>query len=76
MRGHGAAEGRPPGRDRVDHAIGSLRKPLTDAQLEAKFDGARRRRCSATPRAREITAQWRTLASLADVRTLTALCRP
>ncbi|HEY4957324.1 MAG TPA: MmgE/PrpD family protein [Caldimonas sp.] len=60
---------------RVDHAIGSMLNPLTDAQLEAKFDGL------VAPvlgdaRSREISAQWRTLASLADMRELTALCRP
>jgi len=60
---------------RVDHAIGSMRNPLTDAQLEVKFDalvvpvlGERR--------AREIGGHWRALASLGDVRALTALCRP
>ena len=60
---------------RVDHAIGSLRNPLSDAQLEAKF------RALVAPilseaRAREITQSCWALASLADVRALTALCRP
>jgi 2-methylcitrate dehydratase PrpD len=60
---------------RVDHAIGSMVNPLSDAQLEAKFDTL------VAPvlgeaRARALGAQWRTLASLGDVRTLTALCRP
>jgi 2-methylcitrate dehydratase PrpD len=60
---------------RVEHAIGSMRKPLTDAQLEAKFDAL------VTPvlgaeRSREITGQWRGLAVLADVRAMVALCRP
>ncbi|MEO6564485.1 MAG: MmgE/PrpD family protein, partial [Casimicrobiaceae bacterium] len=60
---------------RVDHAIGSLHKPLTDAHLESKFDAL------VTPvlgaaRSREITGICRTLASLADMRTLTSLCRP
>jgi hypothetical protein len=27
-------------------------------------------------RSRELTAQWRTLAALGDIRPLTALCRP
>ncbi|HMA07827.1 MAG TPA: MmgE/PrpD family protein, partial [Ramlibacter sp.] len=60
---------------RVDHAIGSLERPLSDTQLEAKFNalvvpelGARR--------AGEITAACWRLASLPDVRELTALCRP
>ncbi len=60
---------------RVDHAIGSLANPLSDAQLEAKFDALVAPVLGAA-RAREIGAHWRTLASLADVRALTALCRP
>ena len=59
---------------RVDHAIGSLVNPLSDAQLEAKFAGLVVP-VLGEPRSRQITAQWRTLASLADVRALTALCR-
>lgn len=60
---------------KVDHAIGSLRNPLTDAQLEAKFGHL------VTPvlgeaRAREITRSCWSLASLPNVRTLTAQCRP
>ncbi len=60
---------------RVDHAIGSLHNPLSDAQLESKFDSL------VAPvlgdaRSREITAQWRTVAALPDIRTLTAICRP
>jgi 2-methylcitrate dehydratase PrpD len=60
---------------RVDHAIGSLENPLTDAQLEAKF-AALVVPVLGDARARDITAHWRTLAALPDVRTLTALCRP
>jgi 2-methylcitrate dehydratase PrpD len=60
---------------RVDHAIGSMRNPLSDAQLEAKFD-ALVAPVLGEARAREVGAQWRTLASLGDVRALTALCRP
>ncbi|MDQ6640640.1 MAG: MmgE/PrpD family protein [Pseudomonadota bacterium] len=60
---------------RVDHAIGSMQNPLSDGQLEAKF-GTLVTPVLGDARSREITAQWRTLASLADVRTLTALCRP
>jgi 2-methylcitrate dehydratase PrpD len=59
----------------VDHAVGSLENPLTDAQLEAKFASL------VVPvlgqaRADEITKHCRTLASMADVRMLTALCGP
>ena len=60
---------------RVDHAIGSIHNPLSDAQLEAKFD-ALVAPVLGQARGREIAAHWRTLASLGDVRTLTALCRP
>ncbi|MBB3178471.1 MmgE/PrpD family protein [Variovorax sp. Sphag1AA] len=57
----------------VDHAIGSMENPLTDAQLEAKFASL------VVPvlgqaRADEITRHCRTLASMTDIRTLTALC--
>jgi 2-methylcitrate dehydratase PrpD len=60
---------------RVDHAIGSLENPLTDAQLEAKFSQL------VTPvlgeaRGRDITRACWQLASLGDVRSLTELCRP
>lgn len=59
----------------VEHAIGSLQNPLTDAQLEAKFTQL------VDPvlgevRSREITQACWTLGSLADVRRLAALCRP
>lgn len=60
---------------RVDHAIGSLQRPMTDANLDAKFHAL------ADPilgeaRVRElIGACWR-LGEAADVRTLTALARP
>jgi 2-methylcitrate dehydratase PrpD len=60
---------------RVDHAIGSLERPLSDAQLEDKFKALVVSQLGET-KARDITvACWR-LASLADVRELTALCRP
>jgi 2-methylcitrate dehydratase PrpD len=60
---------------RVDHAIGSMQNPLSDAQLEAKFSGL------VVPvlgeaKSNSITGACRTLATLPDVRTLTALCRP
>ena len=59
---------------RVDHAIGSMRNPLSDTQLEAKFDAL------VTPilganRSRDITVVCRTLAALPDIRALTALCQ-
>jgi 2-methylcitrate dehydratase PrpD len=60
---------------RVDHAIGSMLNPLSDAQLEAKFEALVAPVLGAA-RAREIGAQWRTLASRGDVRTLTTMCRP
>jgi len=60
---------------RVDHAIGSVERPLTDAQLEAKFHAL------VVPvlgeaKARDITAACWRLASVPDVRELAALCRP
>jgi 2-methylcitrate dehydratase PrpD len=59
----------------VEHAIGSLQRPLSDAQLEGKF------RSLVEPvlgpaRATEITHACRRIATLVDVRQLTALCRP
>ena len=59
----------------VDHAIGSMHNPLSDAQLEAKFDAL------ASPllgeaRVRQITDMCRTLATLPDLRTLAALTVP
>jgi len=60
---------------RVDHAIGSLQNPLSDARLEAKFNGL------VAPilgeaRAQTLTQSCWSLAALPDVRALTALCRP
>ncbi|MBC7380526.1 MAG: MmgE/PrpD family protein [Burkholderiaceae bacterium] len=60
---------------RVQHAIGSLENPLSNAQLETKFSAL------VTPvlgegKAREITQACWSLATLADIRSLTALCRP
>ena len=60
---------------RVDHAIGSLERPLSDAQLEAKFQAL------VVPvlgqaRADDITAMCWRLASLHSLRELTAACRP
>jgi 2-methylcitrate dehydratase PrpD len=59
---------------RVDHAIGSLERPLSDAQLEAKFKALVVPNLGES-RARDITAACRRLASLPDVRALTAQCR-
>lgn len=58
----------------VDHAIGSLQNPLTDAQLEAKFT-ALVAPVLGQAAADAITDRCRTLAVLPDIRTLTALCR-
>ncbi|HET9023989.1 MAG TPA: MmgE/PrpD family protein [Burkholderiaceae bacterium] len=59
----------------VEHAIGSLQRPMTDAQLDAKFSalvvpvlGAQK--------ANAIAEACRGLAALEDVRALTALTRP
>ena len=60
---------------RVDHAIGSLERPLSEAQLEAKFNALVVPQLGAN-RAGAITGACRALASLSDVRELTALCRP
>jgi 2-methylcitrate dehydratase PrpD len=60
---------------RVDHAIGSVERPLTDAQLEAKFNALVEPVLGAE-KARDITATCWRLASVADVRELAALCRP
>ena len=59
----------------VEHAIGSLQRPLSDAQLEAKFRLLVEPVLGAT-RASEITRECWNLASLQDLRALTALCRP
>ena len=60
---------------RVDHAIGSLENPLSDAHLEAKFNEL------VSPvlgesRAKAITKTCWSLASALNIQTLTALCRP
>jgi len=60
---------------RIDHAIGSMERPLSDEALEAKFDDLVAP-VLGSARSRDITAQWRTFAALADVGALTALCRP
>ena len=60
---------------RVDHAIGSLERPLSDRQLEGKFNALVVSRLGEA-KAGDITAACWRLASLLDVRELTALCRP
>jgi 2-methylcitrate dehydratase PrpD len=59
----------------VAHAIGSLQKPLTDAQLESKFRSLVEPVLGST-RAGDITRECWQLATLADVNRLTTLCRP
>lgn len=59
----------------VKHAIGSLEKPLTDAQLEAKFHGLADPVIGADKAARLIEACWG-VAGAGDLRGLTALARP
>jgi len=59
----------------VEHAIGSLQRPMGDAALDAKFE------TQSTPilgaqRTRELIAACRRLGDLGDVRTLCALARP
>ncbi|WP_076998169.1 MmgE/PrpD family protein [Variovorax sp. KK3] len=58
---------------RVDHAIGSMQNPLSDAQLQAKFY-ALVAPVLGQARADEITAACRALDSVEDIRSLTALC--
>jgi len=58
---------------RIDHAMGSLQNPLSDAQLDSKF-GSLVEPVLGKTRSDEITKTCRALASLADVRLLTALC--
>jgi len=59
----------------VEHAIGSLQKPLSDKQLEEKFSSLVEPVLGAN-RAGEITQQCWSLAQLADVSKLTGMCRP
>ena len=60
---------------RVDHAIGSLQNPLSDAQLQAKFS-ALVAPVLGEAKAGQITQACWSLATLPDVRALTALCQP
>jgi 2-methylcitrate dehydratase PrpD len=59
----------------VEHAIGSLQRPLSDAQLEQKFRSLVEPVLGAA-RAGEITQQCWNFAQLADVAKLTGMCRP
>ena len=60
---------------RIEHAIGSLQRPLSDLQLDAKF-GALVEPVLGAPKVQAIGAMCRRLAAVSDVRELTALCRP
>jgi 2-methylcitrate dehydratase PrpD len=59
----------------VEHAIGSLEKPMTDQDLEAKFHGLSDPVLGADKTSRLIAACW-DLGKAADVRAVTALARP
>ena len=59
----------------VEHAIGSLQNPMTDAMLEAKFHGLADPLLGAAQTAALIQASW-TLADAANLRALSALARP
>ena len=59
----------------VEHAIGSLQKPMTDAQLEGKFHGLADRVLGAAATERLIAACWQ-VGACTDLRTLTALAVP
>jgi hypothetical protein len=59
----------------VEHAIGSMENPMSDAQLEAKFHGLADRVLGAQPTSRLIEACWK-LGAEKDVRALTALAVP
>lgn len=59
----------------VEHAIGSLQNPMTDAMLEAKFHGLSDAVLGAARTAELIQACW-TVGKAADLRALTALARP
>ena len=60
---------------RVEHALGSLQRPLTDAQLDAKF-AALVEPVLGAAKVSALAGACRTLAGLGDVCALTALCRP
>lgn len=58
----------------VEHAIGSLERPMSDAALEAKF-AAQAEPILGAARSAELIGACRRLGALADVRELTALAR-
>ncbi len=59
----------------VEHAIGSLQKPMTDAQLEGKFHGLADPVLGAAPTARLIEACWK-VGTAPDLKAITALAVP
>jgi len=59
----------------VEHAIGSLQNPMTDAMLEGKFHGMSDEVIGEAKSSALIAACWQ-LGSMPDVRALTALARP
>ena len=59
----------------IEHAIGSLQRPLSDAQLDAKFAALVEPMLGAAKVA-ALADACRGLGATADVRTLVALCRP
>lgn len=59
----------------VEHAIGSLQNPMTDANLEAKFHGLSDSVLGAAKTTDLIKACW-AIGDAGDVRALTALARP
>jgi 2-methylcitrate dehydratase PrpD len=60
---------------RIEHAIGSVQRPLSDAQLDAKFATLVEPVLGAA-KGEAIGHVCRRLAVVSDVRELTALCRP
>ncbi|MDB5872981.1 MAG: 2-methylcitrate dehydratase-like protein [Ramlibacter sp.] len=59
----------------VEHAIGSLQKPMSDAQLEGKFHGLADPILGSPATSRLIEACWN-VGSAADLRSLTVLAVP
>ena len=60
---------------RVEHAIGSLQRPLSDSQLDDKFAALVEPVLGAT-KVRAIAGMCRNFAAMPDVRELTTACRP
>ena len=59
----------------VEHAIGSLQRPMTDAQLEAKFTELSAPVIGVDKTKALIAAAWK-IGDAADVRAMTAIARP